>query len=1496
MCFLKFLVLLPFCILVVVNCSPTNINSKTNNELSSEDVSMQQNSDEMQPEMRFISNYALDSSFSIPLIVKRCIQEVENRGMNEPLLYFEISYEENGKKLFTELTNNHVDLSQQNPLIIAETLKFFLRFLKSPLIVPELINEFSQAVESTVDFEKLKELINKLPLVNRRTLALLMTHLKRVLKQNHVSQMQLNIIFKHLFFYCYASPNIAGNILDAFFSFPFKYWNLITNYTSIIKIRQEENSAINTEDDMRNEVIHVLTSEDETMQQNSDEMQPDKLRIHQYSLDSSSSIPIIIIRSIQELENRGINNIQNTYYYTRNRNVNENNLLKEIILSNNVDLSQYDPLIFPKIIKTFLSDLKSPLIAFQFSKKLSQAVKSTVDFEKLKELIDKLPLVNRKTLALLMIHLKRVLKNENSVLQSRLNLYYRKAFFFTNISADNQKKIIDAFFSLPFDYWNSITDYASVIHVLSSGDETMQQNSDERQPDKLYIEDYPLNSSIPLIIIRSIQELENRGINNIQNSYYYSRNTNVNENNLLKEMILSDNVDLSQYDPLIFPKIIKTFLSDLRSPLIVSRMNKNLSQAVKSTVDFEKLKELIDKLPLVNRKTLALLMIHLKRVLKNENSVLQSRINLYYRNAAFSKHLPIDKQEKIFDAFFSLPSDYWNSITDYDTVIHVLSSQDETMQQNSDEREPQKLYIEDYPLNSSIPLIIIRSIQELENRGINNIQNSYYYSRNTNVNENNLLKEMILSDNVDLSQYDPLIFPKIIKTFLSDLKSPLIVSRMNKNLSQIVESTVDFKKLKELIDKLPLVNRKTLALLMIHLKRVLKNENSVLQSRINLYYRKAAFSEHLPVDKQEKIFDAFFSLPSDYWNSITDYDTVIHVLSSQDETMQQNSDEREPQKLYIEDYPLNSSIPLIIIRSIQELENRGINNIQNSYYYSRNTNVNENNLLKEMILSDNVDLSQYDPLIFPKIIKTFLSDLKSPLIVSRMNKNLSQIVESTVDFKKLKELIDKLPLVNRKTLALLMIHSKRVLKNKKSVLQSRLNLYYRKAFFFTNISADNQKKIVDAFFSLPFDYWNSITDYASVIHVLSSGDETMQQNSDEREPQKLYIEDYPLNSSIPLIIIRSIQELENRGINNIQNSYYYSRNTNVNENNLLKEMILSDNVDLSQYDPLIFPKIIKTFLSDLKSPLIVSRMNKNLSQIVESTVDFKKLKELIDKLPLVNRKTLALLMIHLKRVLKNENSVLQSRINLYYRKAAFSEHLPVDKQEKIFDAFFSLPSDYWNSITDYDTVIHLLSAEDETMQQNSDEREPQKLYIEDYPLNSSIPLIIIRSIKELEKRGINYIQNSYNYSKYRNVNDYNLLKEMLLSDNVDLSQYNSLILPKIIRIFLRDLKSPLIAFQFSKKLSQAVKSTVDFEKLKELIDKLPLVNRKTLALLMIHLKRVLKNENSVLQSRLNLYYRKAFFFTSISADNQKKIIDAFFSLPFDYWNSITDYASVINGL
>ncbi|XP_051169035.1 uncharacterized protein LOC127286594 isoform X2 [Leptopilina boulardi] len=252
-----------------------DMRNEVNNVLSSEDVSMQQNSDEMQPEMRFISNYALDSSFSIPLIVKRCIQEVENRGMNEPLLYFEISYEENGKKLFTELTNNHVDLSQQNPLIIAETLKFFLRFLKSPLIVPELINEFSQAVESTVDFEKLKELINKLPLVNRRTLALLMTHLKRVLKQNHVSRMQLNIIFKHLFFHCYASPNIAGIILDAFFSFPFKYWNLITNYTSIIKIRQEENSAINTEDDMRNEVIHVLSSdEDDTMQETSDERQP----------------------------------------------------------------------------------------------------------------------------------------------------------------------------------------------------------------------------------------------------------------------------------------------------------------------------------------------------------------------------------------------------------------------------------------------------------------------------------------------------------------------------------------------------------------------------------------------------------------------------------------------------------------------------------------------------------------------------------------------------------------------------------------------------------------------------------------------------------------------------------------------------------------------------------------------------------------------------------------------------------------------------------------------------------------------------------------------------------------------------------------------------------------------------------------------------------------------------------------------------------------------
>ncbi|XP_051169344.1 uncharacterized protein LOC127286796 isoform X2 [Leptopilina boulardi] len=598
-----------------------------------------------------------------------------------------------------------------------------------------------------------------------------------------------------------------------------------------------------------------------------------KLRIDQYRLDSSSNIPLIIIRCIQEVENRGMNNIN--LYHGILMKENEKNLFRELKLSNNVDLSQYSPLTFPKIIKHFLKDLQPHLIAHYVTKKLSQAVESTVDFKKLKALINELPLVNRKTLALLMIHLKRlVLKNKNSALQSELNFYYRGSIFSQHIPADNQRKIIDAFFSLPFEYWNSITNYTSIItirqgensainaeddevnHVLSLVEvDTMQESSDEMQSKKS-IDQYRLDSSsnIPLIIIRCVQEVENRGMNNI--NLYHGILMNENEKNLFRELKLSNNVDLSQYSPLTFPKIIKHFLKDLQPHLIAHYVTKKLSQAVESTVDFKKLKALVNKLPLVNRKTLALLMIHLKRlVLKNENSVLQSKINFYYRGAIFSQHIPADNQRKIIDAFFSLPFAYWISITNYTSIItirqgensainteddmrnevnNVLSSEDVSMQQNSDEMQPEMRFISNYALDSSfsIPLIVKRCIQEVENRGMN--EPLLYFEISYEENGKKLFTELT-NNHVDLSQQNPLIIAETLKFFLRFLKSPLIVPELINEFSQAVESTVDFEKLKELINKLPLVNRRTLALLMTHLKRVLK-QNHVSQMQLNIIF------------------------------------------------------------------------------------------------------------------------------------------------------------------------------------------------------------------------------------------------------------------------------------------------------------------------------------------------------------------------------------------------------------------------------------------------------------------------------------------------------------------------------------------------------------------------------------------------------------------------------------------------------------------------------------
>ncbi|XP_019853956.1 PREDICTED: rho GTPase-activating protein 29-like [Amphimedon queenslandica] len=144
----------------------------------------------------------------IPIIVTKCINEIDERGLNTQGLYRISSAKSKMEKLcqLFEAGSERVDLSDLPPHLISSCLKLYFRQLPEPLLTFSLYQEFLSFAKEATRYlpcdlsaatndkemkarellKRLRELIYRLPEQNQLTLARLMYHLHRVSSPEHV--------------------------------------------------------------------------------------------------------------------------------------------------------------------------------------------------------------------------------------------------------------------------------------------------------------------------------------------------------------------------------------------------------------------------------------------------------------------------------------------------------------------------------------------------------------------------------------------------------------------------------------------------------------------------------------------------------------------------------------------------------------------------------------------------------------------------------------------------------------------------------------------------------------------------------------------------------------------------------------------------------------------------------------------------------------------------------------------------------------------------------------------------------------------------------------------------------------------------------------------------------------------------------------------------------------------------------------------------------------
>ncbi|KAL1923579.1 uncharacterized protein VTP21DRAFT_8559 [Calcarisporiella thermophila] len=140
----------------------------------------------------------------VPLVLRRCIEAVERRGMDFEGIYRKSGGSSSVKSMQLAFDNGEdPDLNDPNldVCVVASVLKTFLRMLPQPLLTFELYTQFIDATrieDEEKQLETFRNLIQQLPPVNYKTFRYLMLHLDRVQKLSEINLMSpknLSVVF-----------------------------------------------------------------------------------------------------------------------------------------------------------------------------------------------------------------------------------------------------------------------------------------------------------------------------------------------------------------------------------------------------------------------------------------------------------------------------------------------------------------------------------------------------------------------------------------------------------------------------------------------------------------------------------------------------------------------------------------------------------------------------------------------------------------------------------------------------------------------------------------------------------------------------------------------------------------------------------------------------------------------------------------------------------------------------------------------------------------------------------------------------------------------------------------------------------------------------------------------------------------------------------------------------------------------------------------------------
>ncbi|XP_074866288.1 arf-GAP with Rho-GAP domain, ANK repeat and PH domain-containing protein 3 isoform X2 [Carettochelys insculpta] len=190
------------------------------------------------------------SRTDIPIIVDSCIAFITQYGLRHEGLYRKNGAKSRIKVLMEQFRRDarNVKLRSGDHFLedVTDVLKRFFRELEDPVFTAELHPQWQEAAAIAPKphrLERYKELINRLPRLNRRTLAALIGHLYRVQKCadfNHMSTKNLALLFAPSLFQTDGKGEHEVKVME----------DLIDSYVRIFNIDEEQVSQMELENSL----------------------------------------------------------------------------------------------------------------------------------------------------------------------------------------------------------------------------------------------------------------------------------------------------------------------------------------------------------------------------------------------------------------------------------------------------------------------------------------------------------------------------------------------------------------------------------------------------------------------------------------------------------------------------------------------------------------------------------------------------------------------------------------------------------------------------------------------------------------------------------------------------------------------------------------------------------------------------------------------------------------------------------------------------------------------------------------------------------------------------------------------------------------------------------------------------------------------------------------------------------------------------------------------